>query len=424
MTGHDDLDRTLEGWFEADALSPAPEDQLDRVIDATRRRRPRARWLAGVGSNWVGAAPGGDPSAGGWSMSRLGLRWSSALIGLLLIAALVGAAIVVGAGLLHRSLLPTGRLGQLAYGLDGDIYLADWDGRNAVKIADGTPEPTAGGPNPCNGNWGEGPMWSPDGRHLAYRSASGDRCGGTVVITDPVSKSVTSFLGTGWLVSWSPDSTRVATWVELGQTIGVFGFDGGRQALLSVPSGCPLPGDFDPVWSPDGKSLVVWPCEIPIDGRTPSRLPANNPRSNEQWAYSPDGNRVAYITAESLVVASADGSSDRVLVPTGVTLGGLLPVWSPTGDRIAFNAGASLSEPDEIRVVDVASGKVTRLAAVRGIGPSHVLRFSPDGDRVLFWQADLNDAQSLRSVNADGSGAQLLVEGTNWGDWQPLHPGS
>ena len=57
-------------------------------------------------------------------------------------------------------------LGALAYGVDGDIYVADWDGSNAVRIANGRP------PNDCPA-WAsigrEGPIWSPDGRYLAYR---------------------------------------------------------------------------------------------------------------------------------------------------------------------------------------------------------------------------------------------------------------
>ena len=56
MTGHNDFDRTLAGWFEADASSPAPAGDLDRGLDATRRRRPRPVWLAGLGSRWVDEA--------------------------------------------------------------------------------------------------------------------------------------------------------------------------------------------------------------------------------------------------------------------------------------------------------------------------------------------------------------------------------
>jgi Tol biopolymer transport system component len=436
MTGHDDFDRTLADWFEADALSRAPAAGLDRVLDTTRRRRPRPGWLAGPGSHWVGDGHHAGTRSGRRSLARLGPSWSTALILVLAIVALAAGAILIGARLFQPSPLPTGRLGHLAYGLDGDIYLADWDGRNPVRIADGTPEPSRGGPNACNGNWGEGPMWSPDGRHFAYRSASGDRCGGTVVITDPVSKSVASFLGTGWLVSWSPDSTRVATWVDLAKTIGIFGFDGGRQALLTVPAGCALPGDFDPVWSPDGMSVVIAGCMVPVDGRAPGRVPANDPRSHWDAAYSRDWSRIAFIAypdSPSLVIAKADGTELRVLAGAVSGLNGPghgpayeRPVVSPTGDRVAFIWSPDFYDQTlnqsvgiyELRVVDVASGTVTTLASASGAFPLAPMRFSPEGDRILFSRREANNVTSLWSVQTDGSDARLLVPGSEWGDWR------
>ena len=63
-----------------------------------------------------------------------------------------------------------GSLGRLAYGIDGDIYVADSDGRNPVRVADGAPSDEG----MCGGYWGEGPIWSPDGRHLAYRGDGGE----------------------------------------------------------------------------------------------------------------------------------------------------------------------------------------------------------------------------------------------------------
>ena len=120
---------------------------------------------------------------------------------------------------------------------------------------------------------------------------------------------------------------------------------------------------------------------------------------------------------------AADGSQARVLVPEGVS-----PVvhvmWSPTGDRIAFEVGRPDLPPNEIRVVDLASGQVTSLATVRGVGMSHLLRWSPDGDRILFWNADASNVESLWTIRADGSDAQLLVPGSGWGDWQLLPAGS
>ena len=80
--------------------------------------------------------------------------------------------------------LPTvqalGSLGRLAYGIDGDIYVADADGRNPVRIADGAPSEAGD----CGGYWGEGPIWSPDGRYLAYRGDGGE-AGDRARVTGP-----------------------------------------------------------------------------------------------------------------------------------------------------------------------------------------------------------------------------------------------
>jgi Tol biopolymer transport system component len=113
-----------------------------------------------------------------------------------------------------------------------------------------------------------------------------------------------------------------------------------------------------------------------------------------------------------------------VVVPSGVTLGGLAIVWSPTGDRIAFDAGPTSSPANEIRMVDVLTGRVTSLATAPGTDSVHVIAFSPEGDRLLFSRLDANySGTSLWSVRADGSDTQLLVTGTGWGDWQTLPAG-
>ncbi len=82
------------------------------------------------------------------------------------------------------------------------------------------------------------------------------------------------------------------------------------------------------------------------------------------------------------------------------------------------------SSPQELRVVDVATGVDSLLAVGPDTQSLEVIAFSPDGDHVLFSQRDVNLEGSLWSVRADGSGAQLLVAGTNDGDWQPVPTGS
>jgi hypothetical protein len=53
--------------------------------------------------------------------------------------------------------------GSLAYVLDGDIYVADPDGSNATRIANGRPDEDC---DSAGEYWTEGSMWSPDGRYL------------------------------------------------------------------------------------------------------------------------------------------------------------------------------------------------------------------------------------------------------------------
>jgi WD40 repeat protein len=416
MTGHDSFDAALVSWLEDEAEAPIPAGVLDHALVAIESRRPRPEGLAVFGSRWIHSPSAAVALREGWRISVPVHRWRPVVL-LLLILALIGAAVLIGSGPVQH--LPV--LGRLAYGLEGDIYLADWDGRNPVRIVDGLP---GVGPGVCDSYWGEGSMWSPDGRHFAYRSAWDDVCAGTVYIGDPEGHTVASFPGTGWLVSWSPDSTRVVTWV--GEQIGIYGLDGVRQALLTVPIGFMAPGDHDPVWSPDGTSLVVpHGGEVPLDGGKPFHLPSDDPLSKWQAAYSPDGSHAAYLASPSgsLSIAAADGSEARVIFSEESVESF---VWSPTGDRIAL-CGADRDgrgARGTLRLVDVTSGTVTTLAGAGETDTFGVIRFSPEGNRILFARTDSANSHSLWSVRTDGSDPQLLVAGTDWGDWQWRQPGS
>jgi Tol biopolymer transport system component len=173
-------------------------------------------------------------------------------------------------------------------------------------------------------------------------------------------------------------------------------------------------GDYDPVWSADGESLLVPNgVEIPLDGRAPRKLPWAN-RALAWDVYSPDGSRVAYTTNRSLVVAAADGSPSQDVFGTFAAWS----VWSPTGDRLAFVSNAFVPN-GQLRVLDMATGTVTLLTEAEGSDRLGAIDFSPDGDRILFTRIEDKGSgeSSLWSVNADGSDLRRLVAGTAWGDW-------
>lgn len=95
MSQHDDFDRSLARWFDAEAHPSGTADVLDRALHATRRRRPRPRSFAALGSDWVGDSVG--PTSGVATLGRTGVRTSMALLLLLLVLALVAGAVLVGA---------------------------------------------------------------------------------------------------------------------------------------------------------------------------------------------------------------------------------------------------------------------------------------------------------------------------------------
>jgi Tol biopolymer transport system component len=366
--------------------------------------------------------------------------------GVVVATAVVTVAVVLGlAGQRHPGATPdpvaplpttpvVGTLGRLAYTINGDVYVADEHGGNRVRVADGHP----GVDGDCPGYWAEGGIWSPNGRYLAYRgdpASAGDppppdcHWNRNVTIIDASGNRVASFPGDGWAIAWSPDSSRVAVWVDFygEHTLGIFGVDGVRQALIDIPSDVMAGGDWDPVWSPDGAFLLgPLGVAIPVDGEPPRKLPEGDPRSNGWYAYSPGGAAIAYTSSDGLGVAAADGSRARVLVPgdrLGPTWWSLGPVWSPTGDRIAFVSQAN--GRNELAVVDVASGTVVALAEMGGDTDAlgSIVTFSPEGDQILFVKQDATgEVASLWSVDTDGSGSRRLVPGSAQGDWQTVIP--
>lgn len=154
--------------------------------------------------------------------------------------------------------------------------------------------------------------------------------------------------------------------------------------------------------------------------------------------FSPDGSRLAFDNLASFAdsdvtyVAEADGS-DAILaapceLPDCVQL--WEPAWSPDGNRIAaalaLNGTAAGPERFGIAIIELATNQFTAIVEHPAAdGQDHFPRWSPEGDRLVFWrgQPTANGVQTaVFIVNADGSGLEQITEwADNAGDpdWSP-----
>src|SRR6476661_2431497 len=103
----------------------------------------------------------------------------------------------------------------------------------------------------------------------------------------------------------------------------------------------------DPQISPDGRTMLYAVRTTDVDanrratttyvqtlGAGSARAFPDDTTHAAEARWSPDGRRVAYTAGGQLWIANADGSGRRQL--TTLNGGASGPVWSATGDRLAF----------------------------------------------------------------------------------------
>ena len=242
---------------------------------------------------------------------------------------------------------------------------------------------------------------------------------------------------------WTPDGARIV--VELGRgIIYVVDTDGTNLRVLNDRSGNRYRDAHSPSLSPDG-SQVVYSQRLKVKppGYAASRLDyelvvSDIDGSNKRKlvenigveiapAWSPDGNRIAYLSGDGsdfeLFTVASDGSDLRRLAPNiYVSLGP--PVWSPDGRQLAF---LGRGEPNP------STNKLSMVVYSFGLDGTGLRRLSepvsrPETLSLPAWSADSmslyflkvqNDGNAvLHRIALDSLGPQKIAEiplhGSDW----------
>jgi Tol biopolymer transport system component len=146
----------------------------------------------------------------------------------------------------------------------------------------------------------------------------------------------------------------------------------------------------DAVWSPDGSKLLI--------GYTSS--PSRSEHADDLYVMNADGTELNKIVSSKFIK-----SEGAYMSP---------PIWSPTGDKIAFHLsqirGALLAvvNPDGTGLKAIGtdlSDMESILSSVYGVGWQRWLQWSPDGTKMAFeWEKGM----STYTYVADADGSNLV----------------
>jgi Tol biopolymer transport system component len=271
------------------------------------------------------------------------------------------------------------------------------------------------------------PRLSPDGKTLAIGKCDGPSC--KLVLYDlqrQVLNPFTSEPGRFFNPVWSPDGRQLAySGFAVGApTLWLKNADGSGRALrlTNAPTEIRETAEFPNSWSPDGRTIAYVVVQR-LTGGQPSRdvwlVSPGEKRQPRPWletpfaesaaAFSPDGRWMAYVSEESgrkeIYVRSLSGEGGRIKVSNE---GGVEPVWTRGGRELLYRNGSQFLS-NEIQSEPGLAAGVPR--------PLFSGDFSPGGREDAPFEyavsSDGNVIYATRAVPAPEPERRLAVV-TNW----------
>ncbi len=320
----------------------------------------------------------------------------------------------------HVSWSPDGRWIAVGAVIDGapGIWVLEADGPERRRL---TPD----------GMRGRGPVFSTDGRYLAFIRPTGARqsalmvqpigtdmqpSGAPVELIPSQSRQVIS-------VAWAPGNRALvySSGAGLGSSrLWRVPFDAPRGVAAGEPeamlageqaTGLDIASSGRMVYVRQFRDSGLWRLDLqhPEKGFESTNLPAST-FDEHTPAYSPDGTRLAFASTrtgtEEIWIADIDGAHARQMTTMGAALCGS-PRWSPDGRTIAFEA--VVDGQSDIYSVDVQTAEVRRITT--GAGDRSNPRWSRDGQSIYFGSFRPPGPPEVRRMPATGGPSTTMAEG-------------
>ena len=263
---------------------------------------------------------------------------------------------------------------------------------------------------------------APDGKRVAYTIVLRDRPGrpyGQLWIMDPATQKSTRIGGDkdgGGGPVWSPDGKWLAFFGHQGDKSGLFVArpDGSEVTFLSESNGTnsPLPGTGNELtWSPDAKHIVF--ISSTPDPRAAEA--SGDPMVITRYLYKPDAGEgmTRFNDNQRLHIFSVDLATKQVKQLTQGDYDEHSVDWSPDGKKILFGSNREPNQDEffnyDLFTLTVADGSIQRLTATEYNEYDAI--WSPDGKQIAYrgTRRGITDRETTMEdthvwvMNADGS---------------------